>query len=82
MCQKKNLTFFFSSCVENRCLLLSVSFLRLQRGAERWIASQSACPRCGLFRGMRASKREAGERDRERGAAAREEGEGYIAASL
>lgn len=42
----------------------SLSFLSLQRGAEHWIASESACPRCGLYRGRRASEM---ERKRARG---------------
>lgn len=49
-------------------VFLPLPLLSLQRGAEHWIASQPVCPRCGLFRGMRASKREkegGGERARE-----------------
>ncbi len=45
----------------------SHSFPSLQRGAEHWIDSQPACPRCGLYGGMQASEREGGrERERER----------------
>lgn len=38
----------------------SHSFPSLQRGAEHWIDSQPACPRCGLYGGMQASEREGG----------------------
>lgn len=44
---------------------LTRSFPSLQRGAEHWIDSQPACPRCGLYGGMQASERDrVGERAR------------------
>ena len=63
------------------CFCFSLSFLSLQRGAEHWIASQPACPRCGLYRGMRASEREM-EQKRARKHERESEGEREIRSSI